>query len=215
MSAMAPVFGALLLFAAAPRIAGEVFEERARLALRDHEYSRAAELARRATRSDPANPDAFYAVGEALRYLALEAGDPARASESRRQAAAAFESGLKAFPRDVRLLLKLGQVCDDLGDLARADACFEEALAAAPSSGIVHACCGVHWHRQRQLAKAGRFYREAQRLGETTISNTGLRDLEHDQAVARGNDAFADLLPDAEENSKLETRSSKQNGGNF
>ncbi len=196
MSAAPPVFALLLLALALPRIPGAASSERARVALRDRDYPGALVLARKTQRADPADADAFYYEGEALRYLALEADDPPRATDLRRQAAAAFESGLKVFPQDLRLLLKLGQVADDLGDLARADDCFRPALEAAPNSGIVHACCGVHWHRQRQFAKAAHFYREAQRLGETAISAVGLRDLEHDRAVARSNDAFADLLPD-------------------
>ena len=113
----------------------------------------------------------------------------------RRESAAAFERGLKTFPRDVRLLLKLGQVLDDLGEATRATVCFEQALAAAPHSGIVQASVGVHWHRQWELVKAERFYRAAQSLGEMLLSTAGLRDLERDQAVVRDNDAFSDLRP--------------------
>jgi tetratricopeptide (TPR) repeat protein len=193
---LAPVVALLLLIAAAPRLWSEVLTERARLALRDHDYPAAVARARRASGSDPANPDAAYYAGEASRYLAREAGDASQAGPLRREAVAAFESGLKAFPRDVRLLLKLGQVLDDLGESERATHYFEQALAAAPNSGTVHACCGVHWHRQWNLDRAQRFYRRAQELGETQLSSVGLSDLERDRSIVRENDAFADLRPD-------------------
>lgn len=193
---LAPIAAALLLIAAAARLPSEVLVERARLALRDRDYPAARDLARRASRSDSGNASASYLAGEALRHLALESGDARQAGEWRREAATAFEDGLKVFPRDVRLLLKLGQVLDDLGEVTRADGIFERALAAAPHSGTVHALCGVHWHRQWRLEQAGRFYRSAQALGESLFSPAGLRDLERDQALIRSNDAFADLLPD-------------------
>ena len=193
---LAPVVALLLLFLAAWRLPAEVLAERARLALRDRDYAAARDLARRASTGDPANPNACYTLGESLRDLALESPGAGPAAAWRREAATAFESGLKVFPRDVRLLLKLGQVLDDLGEFARADGYFEQALAFAPRSGVVHAACGLHWHRQWRLEQAGRFYRSAQALGETLFSPAGLRDLERDEAIVRSRDAFADLLPD-------------------
>lgn len=190
-----PIVALLLLLAAVPRVWPAVLAERARLALRDRDYPAALEHARHAVARDPADADAAYAEGEALRYLALEASDPGRAETLRRESVAAFERGLKTFPRDVRLLLKLGQVLDDLGEVTRATECFEQVIEAAPHSGIVQASVGVHWHRQWDLVKAERFYRAAQSLGETLLSTAGLRDLERDQAVVRDNDAFSDLRP--------------------
>jgi tetratricopeptide (TPR) repeat protein len=192
----APAFALLLILAALPRLWPETLAERARLALRDRDYNSARDLARQAARSDAANPDAFYTAGEAARFLALEAREPAVATELRREAAAAFENGLKAFPRDVRLLLKRGQVLDDLGEVTLADATFAQALEAAPNSGIAHACAGLHWHRQWQLDRAAQCYARAQQLGETALSEAGWRDLERDVTVLRGNDAFADLHSD-------------------
>ena len=194
-----PVIAALLFLAAAFRVWPEAQSERARLALRDGEYHDALDLARQAVRGDAANPDSSYYEGEALRYLALDAADAKAAAALRREAVTAFERGLKAFPQDVRLHLKLGEVLDDLGETARAGESFERALAAAPNSGTVLACCGLHWHRQWSLVKAARFYRAAQAVGETLLSTAGLHDLEHDEAVLRNNDAFSDLLPDRPE----------------
>ncbi|MGB8168464.1 MAG: tetratricopeptide repeat protein, partial [Chthoniobacteraceae bacterium] len=172
-------------------------------ALRDRQFAPALELARRAVRGDAADPDAAYVEGEALRCLALEAGDTTRAAEPRREAVAAFERGLKIFPRDVRLLLKLGQVLDDLGEVTRATDCLEQALAAAPNSGLVHACLGLHWHRQWELGKAERFYHSAQSLGEALLSPAGLHDLERDRAIIRRNDAFSDLRPDRTDHERV------------
>ena len=196
LAGLAPAVALLLLALSAWRLPAEVLAERARLALRDQDYPAACDLARRAGHGDSANPDARYVEGEALRYLALHAADAGRAASLRGEAALAFENGLKIFPRDVRLLLKLGQVRDDLGEFPQADELFARALAAAPDSGTVQAACGIHWHRQWRLEKAGCFYRNAQLLGESLLSTAGLRDLERDAAVLRSKDAFAELLPD-------------------
>jgi O-antigen ligase len=190
---------ALLLLAAAPHLWAEVLAERARLALRDRDFPAALDLARDAMRRDPGNPEVCYYAGEALHYQALVAGDPAKTAGLRREAVAAYELGLKAFPRDVRLLLKLGLALDDLGQFARGDTIFQQALDAAPNSGTVHGCVALHWHRQRQFEKARRFYLSAQRLGETQLSRAGLPNLDRDEAAARSENAFEDLLPDADE----------------
>ncbi len=197
----APVLAMILLGAAVPRLGAELRGERARLALRDGDFATALTEARQALGRERANADLHYYAGEALRSLALETSDPARRGELRAEAAADFERGLMIFPHDLRLLLKLGQTCDDLQQPERADECFRRALEAAPNFGLVHAWCGVHAHRQRRLAEARRFYLRAQQLGETEVSTTGLGDLAHDEAVARGSDAFADLLPDRVEES--------------
>ncbi len=196
LSGLAPVAALLLVFVAAWRWPGEILAERARLALRDRDEPRALELARRAVARDPANADAHYTAGEALHYLALQTADPAQARERREQAAATFTAGLAQFPQDVRLLLKLGRTLDDLGQSDAAGAAFEKALAAAPGSGLVHACLGLHWHRRGELGKAAEYYRTAQALGENPLAAAGLGDLERDAAVVRAGEAFADLLPD-------------------
>jgi len=193
---IAPVAGLILLAAAAWRWPGEILAEQARLALRDHDPARAADLARRAVARDPAQADAHYTAGEALHYLALQTADPARVRELREQAVAAFTAGLAHFPQDVRLLLKLGRTLDDLGQLDAAGPIFERALAAAPASAIAHACFGLHLHRCGALGRAGDFYRSAQALGETQLSAAGLIDLERDLEAARTRDAFSDLVPE-------------------
>lgn len=196
LAVAAPLAGLLLVGLAVPRVAGEVLAERARLALRDHQFAPALELAERVVRRDPANADAFYIAGEARHYLALEAGDPARARDLRLAAVGAFESGLRLYRRDVRLLLKLGRTLDDLGETEQASAVFQRALEAAPDSGIALASVGLHWHRNGNFTKARACYLAAQRLGESEFSPVGLLDLDHDEEVRRANDALSDLLPD-------------------
>lgn len=192
----APAAALVLLIAIGVRFPSALGAERARLALRDGDLKQAIARGLRAGASDPANAEAFYLAAEAARLLAVQTSDSARALELRRQAAGIYESALRAFPGDVRLLLKLGQLRGDLGEFPAAAALFERAFAAAPHSGLVHAAIGYHWHRQKELARARAAYQRAQSLGETLYSGAGLEDLEHDEAVARSNDAFADLLPD-------------------
>ncbi|MEA3209376.1 MAG: hypothetical protein QOE70_2433 [Chthoniobacter sp.] len=193
---VAPALGALLLFTAGPRLSGEIFAERARIALRDLRYPEAAALAQRGLEREQKNPDLFYYLGEAHHHLALKTSHPKEAAELLRQAASTFADGLKVFPQDERLLLKMGRTCDQLGQFAEAETCFRRALELDPNSGTVHAYYGLHWHLQRQFGKARPLYERARQLGETQISSAGLRDLERDQAAARSHNPFTELLPE-------------------
>lgn len=178
MRFLAPAAGAALLVFAVPRVLGEFHGERARLALRDQQYFRARDSAERALRSEHKNPDLYYYRGEASHYLGLEQPDSDTRFQRYTEAAGSFAEGLKLFPQDTRLLLKMGRTLDNLGRFEEATPYFERAIAADPNLGAAHARSAVHWQMQGQVEKAKEFYQKAGELGENSVVPAGLADLE-------------------------------------
>jgi Flp pilus assembly protein TadD/O-antigen ligase len=174
----APILGLVLLALTVPRVRGEFYGERARLALRDEQYFRAKDSALLALRAEKKNPDLYYYLGESSHYLGLDQTDRDTRFQQYTEAAEAFAHGLQLFPQDTRLLLKMGRTLDNLGRFAEAAPYFERALAADPNSAQVHACLAVHLQMQGDVEKARALYHRAVALGETVIAPAGLADLE-------------------------------------
>jgi tetratricopeptide (TPR) repeat protein len=174
----APALAAVLLVLSVPRVRGEYYGERARLALRDQQYFRAKDTALVALRHEKKNPDLYYYLGEASHYIGLDQTDSDTRFQQYTEAAQAFAAGLALFPQDTRLLLKMARTLGNLGRFAEATPYLDRALAADPHSGSVHASHGVHWQMQGDVEKARTFYHRARELGEDGIATAGLADLE-------------------------------------
>jgi tetratricopeptide (TPR) repeat protein len=197
LRALAPLTALPFITFAVMFVPGEYHGERSRLALRDRHFPAALELAEKSLALDNTNPDVFYYHGEAQHYLALESNDPAIRLRLHTNAANSFERGLKLFPQDLRLMLKIGRTLDNLGRFSEAEAHFERALRADPNFGNVYAYFGVHCHLQRRFKKAENLYMKAQELGEREVSAVGLADLVRDRKLA-ADDVFAELIGDPE-----------------
>ncbi len=173
--------GVLLLGLTLPKIPGEFAGEKARVALRDLQYGEARDWAEKALNAEKKNPDLYYYLGESQHYLAMDASDSAEKLRLHDAAAAAFVEGLRLYPQDIGLLLKLGRTLDNLGRFADADKVFERAIAADPNSGAVYANYGLHWHRQRRYKTAQRYYTRAYNLGERELTAAASADLARDR----------------------------------
>lgn len=164
----------VLAFRLAP---GEYFGEMARRALRDRRYEEARLLAQQALIYERKNPNIYFTLGEARHYLTLGTEDPVGIAALHEQAAEAYEDGLKLFPRDTRLLLKLGQTLDLAGRFDQADAIYQRAIAGDPNFGNVYAYYGLHFRLQNRLRKAEFYFLKAQQLGEEEISPRALQEI--------------------------------------
>ncbi len=197
-----PILGAALLVLSVPLVRGEFYGERARLALRDQQYFRAKDSALFALRSEKKNPDLYYYLGEASHYLGLEQTDSDTRFQQYTEAAHAFEAGLKLFPQDTRLLLKLGRTLDNLGRFDEAAPYFERALQADPNLGYAHACYAVHLQMRGDVEKARESYGTAKKLGETAVVTAGVADLEKLRERpfqrAKRRDILADFITEPE-----------------
>jgi len=172
-----PVVGAGLVVFAAPRIRGEYYGERARMALRDQMNPEAAHYAEQALARDQRNPNFYYYLGEAKHNLAMLERDPEKQYKLHTEAARLFAAGLQQFPSDLQLLLKLGRTLDNLKRFEEAEGVFQLAVNADPNFCNVYAYYGFHCFLQHRLIRAERLYRRAIELGDTTIAPLGLKDI--------------------------------------
>ncbi len=174
---MAPAVSLALLVLAIPLLPGEYFGELARRAVRDGHYDAGRRLAARALTYERKNPNLYFHLAEARHYLTLEVADPVGRAALHEQAAEAYEDALKLFPKDTRLLLKLGQTLDLAGRFDDAEAIYQRAIENDPNFGNVHAYHGLHFKLQRRIKMAEESFRKARELGETEITNPALEEI--------------------------------------
>jgi len=173
-----PAIAVALLVLAVPLLPGEYYCELARRALRDRRYEESRALAERAVGYERKNPNLYFYLGQARHFLTQGMEDPVARAALHEQAAEAYEEGLKLFPKDTRLLLKLGQTLDLAGRFAEADVIYQRAIDGDPNFGNVYAYYGLHFQLQRRLQDAEFYFRKARDLGETIISGPALTQIE-------------------------------------
>jgi len=132
---------------------GEYFVERARYALREGHTAEALELSRRGLRETEDNPELRYHAGEAGMQLSF--ASPEGALALREEAVGHFAEGLRLFPYDSRLVLKLAQAQASTGDYASASESLIYAEQLDPNSGLVPAFRGIveYWSGDREAAR--------------------------------------------------------------
>jgi O-antigen ligase len=175
---LAPGIAAVLLFVSARLFPGEYFGEKARVALREKKFSESMGLAEQALTYERKNPDLFFYLGEARMLLSFQTRDPVESPLLVERAVTDFQQGLELFPRDTRLLLKLGQALDIAGRADEAGPIYERAIANDPNFGNPYAYYGLHWKLLRQFGEAEHNFLKAQSLGEWEISRPGLKNME-------------------------------------
>ena len=173
-----PLGGLGLLILGCPLWPGEYRGELARRALRDREFGRAQGLALEALEVEKKNPNIYYHLGEARHYLTEKEPDGVLRASLHEQAAEAYEEGLKLFPRDTRLLLKLGMTLDLAGRFAEADEVYQRAIDGDPNFGNVYAYYGLHFKLMRNFPDAELYLLKANQLHETDLSGPALREIE-------------------------------------
>lgn len=173
-----PVAAVALLVLAVPLLPGEYYCELARRALRDEHPEESRALAERAVGYEKKNPNLYFYLGEARHFLTEGEQDPVARAALFEQAVEAYEDGLKLFPKDTRLLLKLGRSLDMAGRFAEAEVIYRRAIAGDPNFGNVYAYYGRHFRLQRRLPEAELYLRKAEELRESDISGPALREIE-------------------------------------
>ena len=164
---LAPAIGLYLLVVGVPRVEGEYYSERARIAFLGLDYESAAGFAQKGIVVEKKNPNLFCHLGKA-KYELAHAREPAatdRFYESH-EVIGAFRAGLELFPQDIWLLLALGHALDQYGQFAEAGRVFERAIAADPTFHFSHASFGLHFQMQGKMDDAMKHYRRAIVLGE-------------------------------------------------
>jgi O-antigen ligase len=139
-----PLVAVALLVFAAPKFAGEYFAEKARVALRDLQLEDAIAFGIGALKYQDKNPELYFTLGGAHRALGLFAEEPAERAQHFEAAATAYLAGLKVFPQDEHMVIRLAETMADLGRFRDADSFFRAALVLDPRLGRIHAYYAKH-----------------------------------------------------------------------
>ena len=173
----------IVLAAAAWRVMpGEYFVERARYALREGQTGQALEWSRFGLQGTKDNPELRYHAGEAAMQLSF--ASPEGALTLREEAVGHFAEGLRLFPYDSRLVLKLAQAQAATGDYPSASESLVYAEQLDPNSGLVPAFRGIveYWSGDREAARDA--FEQALTFGKdgAVIAREGLQGLKEDPA---------------------------------
>jgi len=161
---------------------GEVYAEKARVALRDERNTDAVTFARQGLAWEKKNPFLYGYLGDAEHFLTQGNTDSASVRALHEDALEAYDSGLKLFPQDTGLLLKKAQVLDLLGRFSAAEEVFQLLLKYDPLFQNVYAYYGLHWQLQNRFNNAELCFQVARRLGDTDISAKALPNIQQVKA---------------------------------
>ena len=175
-----PLLGIAFLILGMPKIRGEYFAERARMALRDDKPRQARSYAERGLAEESANPNLHYYLGEALRQMAPEArkADPSKWHELHGKAIDAFNMSLELFPRDTNALLKLSQAHMGVWQYTEAEQALDRAREGDPNLGNLYAYYGLLYRLQEEFSDAAEYYMEALELDpDSELAKLGMEEL--------------------------------------
>ncbi len=154
--------------------------------------------------TEKANPDLFYYLGEARHFLALSAPESADKRMMFAAAGDAYAEGLRLFPQDARLQMRLARAYDNVRLLDKAEELYVKALAADPNLGNLYAYYGSHLWLRGKLVRAEAYFRHALKFGGgNSIASGGLREISRIRALA-ANKAFVEEHGDPLERFDLE-----------
>ena len=156
-----------------PKLPGEYWCEKARVALRDGRYDEAIQLGEKALRHERRNPFLYLHIGEAHR--ASGAAMPIRSMAQLHYEAAVenYKAALKLFPQDESLWVRLGQALDGLRDFSGAEAAYLTAIELDPNLGVLHAYYAAHLNARGREAEAEVELAKGQNLTAENLSLIG------------------------------------------
>ena len=157
---------------------GEALTEETRIALRSRDYQNCIQLASQAIKADPSSPAPYFYQGEAYRITALEMKVPALRSVWFENAIASYNAGLKHFPQDETLLVRLGQALDGAHRFDEAEEAYLNAIRWDPNLGILYAYYAAHLQLTGQKDAAKGCLNAAQRLGTQNPHSIGMAEVQ-------------------------------------
>lgn len=181
-----PALGLWVLAAGVPKIPGEYFCEKARVALRDGHNAAVLDLARRGLEWQHENPALYYYLGQARQTLAARTADPQVARSFWLAASEAYGAGLRLAPMDIYLLVRQGEVLTRLGDLDAAEDIFRQVELWDPNSGYAATYYGFYLQSRGRLPEAEAAYRRA---AASYPNETAVRNLNEIERARRGSQA--------------------------
>ena len=186
-----PALSVWLLAEGGPKLPGEYFAEKARVALRDGRQLAAINFARQGLERQTNDPLLYYYMGEARLAIVEKreatglsaAADPINQSY-RRDALEAYRHALDLAPDDSTLLMRVGELLTRAGEFAEAGSIFDRLLTWDPNSGTAQTYYGFYLQRLGRLDEAEAAYRHALALNGMPAANMGLEQIIRERAAA-------------------------------
>lgn len=180
-----PALGLWLAVAGLPKIPGEYFCERARIALRDGHNATVLVEATRGIEHEKENPTLYFYLGQARQNLAGNGPDEPIARSFRLAASEDYRAGLRLAPMDIYLLVHEGEMRTRLGDFEAAGEIFERVKRLDPNSGYADTYYGFYLQSRGLLPEAEAAYQQAAALYPNEAATHNLQELERTRAAGQ------------------------------
>ncbi len=178
-----PALGIWIAAAGLPKLPGEWFCEKARVALRDGHTAAALDLARRGIEHEKKNPYLYFYLGQARQALGGNGPDAPVARSFRLAAAQAYGDALRLAPMDVNILVRQGETLTRLGDYDAADDIFRRVRYWDPRSAYAQTYYAFYLQARGLLPEAEAAYDRAAAFSPDAALPRNLADLERTRAA--------------------------------
>ena len=178
-----PALGIWIAAAGLPKLPGEWFSEKARVALRDGHPAAALDFARRGLEYEHTSPYLYFYLGQARQALGGNGPDEPVAHSFRLAAAQAYGDALRLAPMDVNILVRQGETLTRLGDYDSADDVFRRVRYWDPHSSYAQIYYGFYLQARGLLPEAEAAYDRAATFSPYSALPRNLADLERTRAA--------------------------------
>jgi O-antigen ligase len=180
-----PALGLWLLLEGMPKIPGEYYCEKARVALRDKHELLAEHEAELGIEWEKNNPFLYFYLGEARQTIAGSGPDNVVSRSFREASLEPYREGLRLYPEDSPLLLRYGEALTRLGDLEGAGKVFEQVLIWDPHSAVAETYYGFYLQCAGHTEEAKNAYHQALSWQDVPFARENLERLERLQPGAK------------------------------
>ncbi len=145
--------GVWMIISGLPKFPGEYWCEKARVAVRNYDYTAAIAHGKKALESEKKNPFIYLHLGRGYQLSAQKLPRAARTA-TYTGAVDAFKAGLDLFPQEEELWVRYAQGLEGLGDFKAAGLAYREAINLDPNLGIIRSHYSGHLRRVGREAEA-------------------------------------------------------------
>ncbi len=164
------ILGLVIAIGGLPKLPGEYWNEKARVALRDSMFQSAVDFSHRALKSELRNPDIYFHLGEANRALAMSTSVRALRQPFLNEAVKAYQAGLEVFPQDENLWVRLGQALDGMKRFSEAENAYRTAIELDPNLGVLYAYYAAHLNARGRTEEADQQRGIGERLSRRNLA---------------------------------------------